>query len=110
MPVKQPTARGSSILNTFLNRCFAVDVARLAGAMIGSRPHGLERDVRLAILSIGKTAATNLPGLVGCVPAFLDASPIGFRFLNVTWNQVFHDDFHRASPARRAADVCASSL
>src|SRR5689334_21236293 len=82
-------ARGSSISNTFVNRCFAVDVARLAGAMIGIRLRGLERDMRLAILSIGKTAAANLPRLVGCVPAFLDASPIGFCFLDVAWNQVF---------------------
>jgi hypothetical protein len=53
--------------------------------------------VRLAIFSIGKTAATNLAGLVGRVPAFLDASPIGFSFLNVTWNEVFHDGFLASS-------------
>jgi len=43
----------------------------------------LLRDVRLAILSIGKRAATNLAAFAHCVPAVFYASPIGFCFLNV---------------------------
>jgi hypothetical protein len=71
---------------TFVNRAFSLITQLwtrpLAVCVISSR---LLLDVRLAILSIGKSAATDLAGFVGCVPAILNASPIGFRFLNVTW-------------------------
>ena len=49
---------------------------------IGSRP----LDVRLAILSIRKSAATNLARLAYCIPAILDAAPIGFRYIDVPWS------------------------
>jgi len=44
---------------------------------IGSLP----LDVRLAILSIRKSAAANLAHLAYYIPAILDAAPIGFRFI-----------------------------
>ena len=43
-------------------------------------------DVRLAIRSIRKSAAANLSGLAYCVPAIIDPSPIGLRFLNQSWS------------------------
>ena len=49
-------------------------------------------DVRLAILSIRKSAATNLAHLAYCIPAILDAAPIGFRFIDVSCSHVCHDD------------------
>jgi len=55
---------------------------------IGSLPP----DVRLAILSIRKSAAANLAHLAYCIPAILDAAPIGFRFIDVSCNHVCHDD------------------
>jgi hypothetical protein len=54
----------------------------------------LLRDMCLAILLIGETATADLAGQIGCVPANLDASPIGFRFLNVTWRQIYHNNLH----------------
>jgi hypothetical protein len=48
-------------------------------------------DVRLAIRSVQKTAAANLASFACCVPAFFNGSPIGFRFLNVTWNKILHE-------------------
>ena len=51
-------------------------------ATIGS----LLLDVRLAILLIGESAATNLTGLVHCIPTNFDATPIRLRFLNVPWS------------------------
>ena len=55
---------------------------------IGSLP----LDVRLAILSIRKSAATNLAHLAYYIPAILDAAPIGFRFVDVSDSHVCHDD------------------
>jgi hypothetical protein len=55
---------------------------------IGSLPP----DVRLAILSIRKSAAANLAHLACCIPAILDAAPIGFRFIDVSCSHVCHDD------------------
>ena len=49
-------------------------------------------DVRLAILSIRKSAATNLAHLAYYIPAILDAAPIGFRFIDVSCSHVCHDD------------------
>ena len=49
-------------------------------------------DVRLAILSIRKSAATNLAHLAYCIPAILDTAPIGFRFIDVPCSHVCHDD------------------
>ena len=49
-------------------------------------------DVRLAILSIRKSAATNLAHLACYIPAILDAAPIGFRFIDVSGSHVCHDD------------------
>jgi hypothetical protein len=49
-------------------------------------------NVRLAILSIRKSAATNLAHLAYCIPATLDATPIGFCFINVSCSHVCHDD------------------
>ena len=49
-------------------------------------------DVRLAILSIRKSAATNLAHLAYCIPATLDAPPIGFCFIDVSCSHVCHDD------------------
>jgi hypothetical protein len=43
-------------------------------------------DVRLAILLIGESAATNLARLVHCIPTIFDATPIRLRFLNVPWS------------------------
>jgi hypothetical protein len=51
-------------------------------------------DLGLAILSIGKSTTTNLAALADCVPALLDAPPIGFRFLNVTWSTIVHMIHH----------------
>jgi hypothetical protein len=55
---------------------------------IGSLP----LDVRLAILSIRKSAAANRAHLAYCIPAILDAAPIGFRFIDVSRSHVCHDD------------------
>jgi hypothetical protein len=55
---------------------------------IGSLP----RDLRLAILSIRESAATNRAHLAYCIPAILDAAPIGFRFIDVSCSHVCHDD------------------
>ena len=52
----------------------------------------LPLDVRLAILSIRKSAATNLAHQAYCIPAILDAAPIGFRFVDVSGSHVCHDD------------------
>jgi hypothetical protein len=48
--------------------------------------------LRLAILSIRKSAATNLAHQAYCIPAILDAAPIGFRFIDVSCSHVCHDD------------------
>jgi hypothetical protein len=64
--------------------CCSVVVSRplVVSIYIGS----LLFDVRLAIRSIRKSAAANLSGLAYCVPAIIDPSPIGFRFLNKSWS------------------------
>jgi len=72
------SARSSTALSFLITQLWT---RPLAVCVISSR---LLLDVCLAILSIGKSAATDLAGFVGCVPAILNASPIGFRFLNVT--------------------------
>jgi hypothetical protein len=51
----------------------------------------LPLDVRLAILSIRKSAATYLAHLAYYIPAILDAAPIGFRFIDVSCSHVCHD-------------------
>jgi len=67
----------------------------------------LPLDVRLAILSIRKSAATNLADLAYCIPAILDAAPIGFRFIDVSCSHVCHDDRSsvRAAPMDAAYDM-----
>jgi hypothetical protein len=43
-------------------------------------------NVRLAILLIGESAATNLAGLVHCIPAIFDTASIRLRFFNMPWS------------------------
>jgi hypothetical protein len=54
-------------------------------------------DARLAIVTVRRSAAANLAGFVYRVPAILDGAAIGFRFLNVTWDGIAHDDHSVAS-------------
>jgi hypothetical protein len=64
---------------------FSTQLLRTApsyAATIGS----LLLDVRLAVLLAGESTATDLAGLVHCIPAIFDAAPIRFRFFNVPWS------------------------
>jgi len=85
-------------------------VFRLVDSIVVSRPvavciniGSLPLDVRLAILSIRKSAATNLARLAYCIPAILDAAPIGFRFIDVPCSQVCHDDRSSVPAAAESA-------